>query len=326
MKNQKDIEIEVVDNSVIPDLVDLFQLVWPQKRFEKTLNRTNLTLDNKFSTIVVAKYGGKIIGSRPGFKWPLYSNEGYISTYQLTGTCVHPDFRRMGIFKKMNLLFIDELEKKGIDFIFNVSVDNSRAGYEKLGWKYLDGFQRLTYTTSPLKIFNNRKHLKIEEPTSSTGINKINNSQQLEELLDSRMHQFNNFVFTRYSQEFLEWRLSNAVEGYRFTVIEGVGLIIYKVFENNNIKQILIGDFFLIEKEYRAFKTLFDKMEATESPDIIFTYLHNTHPYYKFYRKKIFFPNPLKLNLNFGTRIISSFNHNITSSNLALSALDIDTF
>src|SRR5690554_2309145 len=109
----------------------LFQLVWGGD-FDEINSKTNWAFYKTRSKVLLYQHDGQLIAIRGGIYWPISIENRKLNCIQFHGTCVHPDFRRRGIFTSINKDFLKEVEKEGLDIIFNVSVDASRAGYEKL--------------------------------------------------------------------------------------------------------------------------------------------------------------------------------------------------
>lgn len=313
---------EILKKEEIDELISLIEIVF-KRESKYVISKTKWAFDNDHSCVIVAKYEGKIVASRGGFDWPLRLNGQAYKAVQFHGTCVHPDHRRKGLFSKLNTEYIELAKNKDVDCIFNVSLKNSRAGYEKLGWKYIRGFHRLTYFHSPYKFIKSRMSKNVD--------NKSVGEQQYipvptipAKFLEARNSQFKNKIHTNFSVDFLEWRLNNREEKYRIHQTANAW-VIYKIVQIDTIKSIIFGDFFLIEKSNKLFRDTMKEIIKKEKPDISYTYISRSHPYFKFYLTNFYLPNPFNLNLNFGIKELSNGN-NLVTENWASSFLDIDTF
>ena len=314
---------EILKLEDLNELCSLIKIVF-KRDSEYVINKTRWAFDNNHSCVMVAKHNGKIVASRGGFNWPLKYNDNYINAIQFHGTSVHPDHRRRGLFSKLNLEYLKNARNNDIDYIFNVSVKISRLGYEKLGWKYLKGFHRLTYFNKPSRIINNKRD---KSPTQRV---KLDNSEKVEVInnsfLEARKTQFQNLVHTKYTRDFIEWRLNNSEENYKVFQKDGV-YVIYKIIQTNNMKSLVLGEFFLMENSRSLFRSTLKEIMKLERPDITYTYISRNHPYFTHYLSSMFLPNPFNFNLNFGTRLISSdIDKDLSGKKWATSYLDIDTF
>lgn len=317
----------MVETKIFHDNVDyiqvseLFQNIWGGN-INIITEKTHWAFVRSKSLVILAYDDQKLIAVRGGFEWPLNYNENEISAYQLHGTCVHEDYRRLRLFTRLTKTFISELQTLDVSLIFNVSVNASRLGYEKMGWVYLKGFKGLTCFCKPLKIIRIIKYRSNK--TLYNTISESSNEQILldEELFKRRKIQFKDTVHTNYSNSFLLWRLS--LGGYKVLKNE-YGAVIYKVEVFNGIRALRIGEYFLYENSYKYFNRLHKQLLSHENPDTMEISMFNTHPYYRHLRKKLFFPNPKHLNLNFGVRQLKKTDDFINKS-FAFSTLDIDTF
>lgn len=315
------------DPSLIQEIVELFALVWNQSRKRQTSKTKWAFIDSPSSKVLVMQTdNSEVIAARGGFNWPLEFNNQGLKAYQLHGTCVHPNFRRQGIFSRMNKVFVSQALDEGCHLIFNVSVTASRLGYEKLGWKYLKGFQRLTMVNRPFSIIK-KKLFKTENAAYDTDPRLyIENTTISEDFLIERESLFKNLIHTKYSIPFLKWRLGNPEENYK--CLESFNCrIIFKIEIKDNLKHLIIGDFFMVDGSYSLFKKSLYSLLKIVSPDLTYTYIFNTHPYYNYYIRAMFFPNIFNYNLNFGVRSLNEFESiNFENAKWGMSFLDIDTF
>jgi GNAT superfamily N-acetyltransferase len=306
--------ISKLNPSEIEKLVDLFVLVWNDDK-DDVSEKTRWAFENDFSKVLVARTErNQFIGSRGGVIWPLVYKDYKIKCYQFHGTCVHPDFRRQGIFSKLNKDFVYIAKTDGFDLIFNISVKASRSGYEKLGWKYLKGFHRLT-KFNLTNYFTKTIPYLVENPS----VFSIPDS-----FLQSREIQFSSLIHTRYDNAFLIWRLSNKTANYKVFQYQNA-VVIYKIQIKKGKKEVIIGEVFLLEGFYSEFSVAMHALIKKEKPFMTYTYIYETHPFYNFYLKFFFLPNPFNYHLHFGTRSLKSEDY-LKNKKWGISFLDIDTF
>lgn len=320
--------ITQLDRTEINKVIDLFHIVWGGDKNLIT-TKTNWAFKDltRSKVLVLKNKENEIISVRGALKWPLYYGDKPFNAFQFHGTCVHPNYRRRGLFSLLNKEFVNEATSEGYELIFNVSVKASRLGYEKLGWKYIKGFRRLTLFNKPrsfikYKIAKENIELKHREQP----IVKPESVLISDDFLIEREKQFKNLLHTKYTYDFLNWRLSNVNENYQSYETENA-VVIYKVKYAGNIKELIIGEIFLIENSYSYFKKAMNKLIKSVKPDLTYTYIFSTHPFYKHYLKMFFLPNPLNYNLHFGTRTLGEENKNLLKNKKwGVSFLDIDTF
>ncbi|MFL9835655.1 GNAT family N-acetyltransferase [Chryseobacterium terrae] len=310
-----ELKIVELNKNELNKVIDLFCLVWGEPR-EQVKEKTNWAFLNSFSKVLVFKNNKEeIIAVRGGIKWPIIYNNKKFLCFQFHGTCVHPNYRRMGLFTKLNIAFLESCKDEGVELIFNVSVKASKLGYEKLGWQYLKGFHRLTKVHPINAVF--KKNIDEEVIVSD----KI----EIPEIFFlAREKQFKNLINTSYDHNFLNWRLSNKEENYRFFSTENA-CVIYKTKIKKNRKELIIGDIFLLNKRFKDFHICLSKLLEKEKPYLSFTYIFASHPYYFFYLGFLYLPNPLNYNLNFGTKTLDD-KLKISNLNWGVGFLDIDTF
>lgn len=108
-------------------------------------------IDNIYgdSYMVLAYSGENVAGVRSFWRNDI---EGVVS-YQPCDTAVHSDYRKRGIFSKMTLKALDEVDGS---MIYNYPNENSYPGYIKLGWQLKDYFY--------LKLVLNKSNLREETP------------------------------------------------------------------------------------------------------------------------------------------------------------------
>ncbi|MBS1549840.1 MAG: GNAT family N-acetyltransferase [Bacteroidetes bacterium] len=299
------------------NIAGLFQLVWGGDITEIE-EKTEWAFYKTKSKIILYEDKDRLIAARGGIFWPLQINDNLINSIQFHGTCVHPDYRRKGIFTAINKEFLQSATNDKVEFIFNVSVDASRAGYEKLGWEYIKGFRRLTLFRKPLRIIKERRKpaVILNKETPKKHISDV--------LIRNRNEKLREYVHVPYSDDFIKWRLDNPKAGYEI-LENNNGAILYKKYRKGNALEIVIGECFLTSYSYSEFSKLIESLIKKENPDMIYTYIFNNHPLYNFYLRKFFLPNPFHFNLNFGTKVLNS-GLKISEEKWALSYLDIDTY
>jgi hypothetical protein len=317
-----------LDRTEINKVIDLFHVVWGgDKKLITTKTNWAFKDSTKSKVLVLKNEEYEIISVRGALKWPLYYGDKSINTFQFHGTCVHPNYRRRGLFSLLNKEFVNDAASEGYELIFNVSVKASRLGYEKLGWKYIKGFRRLTLFNKPRNLIKSKiAKENIELRHKEQPIVKPEAISISGDFLIQREKQFKNLIHTKYTNEFINWRLSNKNENYQCSETENA-IVIYKVKFSGNVKELIIGEVFLLENRYSYFNKAMKKLIKSVKPDLTYTYIFNTHPFYNHYLKTFFLPNPLNYNLHFGTRTLGEENKNmLENKKWGVSFLDIDTF
>lgn len=318
--------IEVWNRDKVDEIIELFILVWSQDSTVISA-KTEWAIGNrtKSKILVMKNEKNDLISVRGGMKWPLQIERVNINAYQLHGTCVHPAYRRQGLFSKINTEFVNQAVSEDFQLIFNVSVKASMLGYQKLGWKYVKGFRRLTKFNSPINIAK-VKALKTKIERKNGKANKQEDICIPDEFFKIRNEHFVHVIHTEYDAKFLKWRLSNQEENYK-TFTTNYCIVVYKIKHVGGLKELIVGEVFLIKHKFAFFKEAIYELTKIERQDVTYTYIFNSHPYYKYYLRLFFIPNPFNYNLNFGARTLGLENDDLLDNKKwGLGFLDIDTF
>lgn len=313
------------------DLIYLYDSVWPETagRYE---GKTKWMLSSSPLYGVCACDNDKIIGARLSFVVNILFGDKKINSVQYGNSSVHKDYRRLGIFTKMNIeflkLFFDENNN---DLIYNVSVEASKLAYQKLGWEYINALSKQTYFAN---IWNVLLKTKFDLRKLSGNIHYDQQSIPPfdtfdDELLEIRESHFriSKNIHTYYSKSFFEWRL-NSDTNIAFFNIEGLGTVIYKIGSRKSLRVITIGEIFLYEYNRANFHKILKLLVKEFTVDILEVLITDNHPCFIFYKRFGFVSNPFKKYLNLGVKVVSTEMKGIclNPKNWALSSLDIDTF
>ena len=78
---------------------------------------------------------GSLAGLRVFLRWRFRDASGRtLQAVRAVDTATHPDWQGRGIFTKLTLGALPDLEADGVDLVFNTPNDKSRPGYLKMGW------------------------------------------------------------------------------------------------------------------------------------------------------------------------------------------------
>lgn len=78
---------------------------------------------------------GSLAGLRVFLRWRFSDGFGRtLSAVRAVDTATHPDWQGRGIFTRLTLDALPDLEAEGVDVVFNTPNDKSRPGYLKMGW------------------------------------------------------------------------------------------------------------------------------------------------------------------------------------------------
>lgn len=178
-KNDLDQIHDLINNHLDPTFTKkLFQKKHLQNPFGRSLG-------------IVALHEDRIIGLRMGMKWQLVNGENgdVITAARPVDTVVHEDYRKQGIFRKMNEEFL-KLIKNNYDCVFNTPNEKSFPGNMKMGWKLME----------------DRKYCKVGI------VNPFSRHQEWREISLEEVR-FQNYkgdtgYITNFSDPFIVWRYS----------------------------------------------------------------------------------------------------------------------
>lgn len=83
----------------------------------------------------IARDGDTIVGFRTMMRWQFAGPSGTLRAVRAVDTATAPAAQGRGIFRRLTMHALAELEADGVDFVFNTPNEKSRPGYLKMGWK-----------------------------------------------------------------------------------------------------------------------------------------------------------------------------------------------
>ena len=318
---------KVVDQDV-EKLAALYEDVWPNVTFDKR-EKANFVLRKSRGVSYCAEKDGELVGSRTSFFMPILYGKEPIKTVQFADSCVRSDCRRKGLFSKLNKAFLHDffVDNQG-ELIYNISVDDSRKAYEKLGWVYIESLKGISKYKRIWSILRKTRG-DIRKLRGAILLDTNSDVKEIDsQLLYIRKNLFDQTqtIHVDYTETNLSWRLSSN-NGIRVFFKENVGAIIYKWGRKGaDIDVAVIGEIFLYSYDKKSLKTLEKAFFEEIKPDMLFTLISIAHPLYSLYIANGYFAS--KGFSNHGVRVESDRMKNIALNpqNWAISFMDIDTF
>src|SRR5262249_51191081 len=117
--------LELLRLSMGRDSDDRFSALFRWKHLDNTFGR---------SPMWVACDDERIVGLRTLMRWEFERDGETVRCVRAVDTATHPDYQGRGIFKQLTLAALPELERDGVQFVFNTPNTQSRPGYIKMGW------------------------------------------------------------------------------------------------------------------------------------------------------------------------------------------------
>ena len=154
---------------------------------------------------------GTLVGLRTFLRWRFRRPDGTtIKAVRAVDTATHPDWQGRGIFSRLTLSALDDLQDEGVDCVFNTPNDKSRPGYLKMGWQQVGKFPvsvRLTGQGSIAKLAGARTAAEKWSEESAVGqpAGEVFADHGAVEVLLARIGT-GSHIATDRTPEFLHWR------------------------------------------------------------------------------------------------------------------------
>ncbi len=164
----------------------------------------------------------RVVGLRTFMRWELERGDRRLRAVRAVDTATHPAYQRRGVFSRLTLLALGELERQGVDFVFNTPNERSLPGYRKLGWQVVG---RLPITVRPASVRGLRRMARARIPAeawsspSSAGVpaaEVLQAREPIARLVDVRPR--SDALRTVLSLDYLAWRYGTPLLGYRALV------------------------------------------------------------------------------------------------------------
>ncbi len=194
----------------IPYVIELLNMVFSEQGYFET------PIDNKWWRwrYVLSPFGepiqfiseiarGQIVGFRSFWPWKLKLGDYEIKAFQPQATVVHPSFRRMGIFREMNLEALNRAKKEGADILFNFPNQASLPGNLSMGWHFVSRIPWLIKPLKPLTILGTLFSRDKARPLE-WGQDYELQEKHCRELTETETP--DGLIRTKVSPEFLKWR------------------------------------------------------------------------------------------------------------------------
>jgi hypothetical protein len=192
---------------------------------------------------VVAVHNGRLVGVRLFLRWSLRWRGRDLRAVRAVDTATHPDFGRQGIFTRLTLELLDDLDASGeVDLVFNTPNASSLGGYLKMGWQPVGDLPIHVGTVHPLRFLRGMGAARRASAGSSaadytavtasaarptklpTAVEVLAREPGLEELLSSAPD--NEGVHTPISSDYLRWRYTAPGLDYRGVPVHRGGRLI----------------------------------------------------------------------------------------------------
>ena len=86
------------------------------------------------SPCLVATSDGRIVGVRVFLRWVWCSGDRTVRAVRAVDTATLPEWRGRGIFSRLTMRLVEQMQDEGVRFIYNTPNGKSMPGYLKMGW------------------------------------------------------------------------------------------------------------------------------------------------------------------------------------------------
>jgi GNAT superfamily N-acetyltransferase len=225
-----ELESRLATDADLPAILELLRLSMGRghdDRFSSLFRWKHL--ENPFgrSPMWVACDDGRIVGLRTLMRWEFERDGQTARCVRAVDTATHPDYQGRGIFRQLTLAALPELERDGVQFVFNTPNTQSRPGYLKMGWTEIGRAAACVRPLSiggALRLARNRvPAAHWSEPTTfGRPVDEVVGDPDFAALLANREPAPGRFR-TRADVSFVTWRYGTPLLGYRAVVApEGV--------------------------------------------------------------------------------------------------------
>jgi GNAT superfamily N-acetyltransferase len=87
------------------------------------------------SPCLVAESAGRLVGVRVFLRWNWQSGDQCVRTARAVDTATRPEWRGRGIFSRLTMRLVEQMQAEGVSFIYNTPNGKSLPGYLKMGWE-----------------------------------------------------------------------------------------------------------------------------------------------------------------------------------------------
>ena len=288
-----------------------------------------------------------LAGLRAFMKWKFQLDDMTVDAVRAVDTSTHPDHQRKGIFKRLTLHALSEVEKNGVDLVFNTPNEKSMPGYLNMGWEYVGKVHPIIKVIKPISFATgfamHRMGMKQDRPHEAGAFFKrpalsvaelLERADEVAWLLTSvsDLYGGKGRLITPRTVEYLRWRYASHPQiPYHATVVERNGKLqaaaIYRTNTRYGLREAVMCEMFLARPEDELCKELLKNMKKELNADYIICYFSEQSPVRKILNRQRFWEVP-RMGMDFTVRPIS---HRLPVdarllSNWSLSMGDLELF
>jgi GNAT superfamily N-acetyltransferase len=218
----------------------------------------------------------RLAGFRTFLCWEFELDGEVIRAARAVDTATDRAYQRRGVFRRLTLHALEELQADGARFVFNTPNEQSRPGYLNMGWQVvgrislaarpagLHGFVRMANARAPAELWS------VESVSGEPATAVLEDHRPINELLRSQPHSHS--IVTRRSVEYLRWRYGFPPLSYRAAVMHGdvaAGLALYRVRRRGGAREAALCETLVPEGDRATGRRLVREVARTSGADYV---------------------------------------------------------
>lgn len=261
-------------------------------------------LDNPFgrSLLLVAEHEGRIVGLRAFMRWTFRLGDRLVPAVRAVDTATHPDYQGQGIFSRLTLAALDELQH-GARFVYNTPNQKSRPGYLKMGWEVVGDLPVRVRVRRPIRLIKGLRELK--EGANASAQPRVDAPTAAESLADKgavnslvRSSRHSKLLVTAHSAETLMWRYGRAPQlDYRAVGDLREGLALIRVRPRGSLWETTIAELLVPDDDPVAIREVLRRVVQAAPVDHLTCLLPPDKPAARSAARAGFFRSPLGMTL-----------------------------
>jgi GNAT superfamily N-acetyltransferase len=228
------------------------------------------------SSAWVAVEDDHLAGFRTFLRWEFELGGETIRAVRAVDTATAPEYQRRGVFRRLTLHSLDELQADGAAFVFNTPNDQSRPGYLSMGWQVVGrvplaarpagarGVIRMAGARMPADLWSAQSD--AGEPAAAV----LGDNRAISALLSSRPS--SRALVTRRSVEYLRWRYGFRPLDYRAVVMHGdvgAGVAVFRVRRRGSAREAALCEVLAPEGDPLRGRELVGEVARTAGADYV---------------------------------------------------------
>ena len=271
--------------------------------------------------IIVATDRGRIVGARPFLLAELWLGNERVKAAQPCDAMVHPQYRREGIFSRMNQFAIEYFRREGYTLFYNFPNSNSLPGNLRQGWKVVSVTEELCRFVNPQKLIAHKLKSRLggcilgflydkllntklrEVPLSSNPFQIKVSAQFTDELKEVASLRDKTAIDLVRSESFLRWRFDQHPERkYEYVMVKkneelwGYAVVSIQEQANGQVYGMIV-DYLVKDEDIDCFRLLMNEClnELEKSKcDLVFAWAFSRPRFREELLKCFGFKSPMK--------------------------------